>query len=772
VKRIFGYTDKLTVRPGEEIAFKVSVPSGMQYQAQLVRLVNGDCHSKAANFRELEIQSPINGCYLGREQAVMPGSFAVIEDIGPLLALHSFTLALHFMPTTPYLRRQHLLSVWEDQGNGGWSLQLTPEGCLAFLIRDPHGAECVVRLESHWDVSRWYQVAVRLSGARASVTLDCLPMASLPFRMSEPGLRECADLTCVPNRSEVPLVIAGRYAGRTANGRCIAIETFNGRIESPVIYAGVLTDLELGRVIAGERPEGLKSQLIADWDFSRDIAGTKVTDCSAHGLHGCTHNLPLRGVRGCRWSGSEMSWRHAPAEYGAIHFHTDDLYDCGWQTDIAYRVDDSLPSGIYAVRLRLSDIAAGSVEEGHEEYLPFFVAPRKGRSRGSLAFLVPTHTYLAYGNVRAWDQGRKDSGRSKEDHYATNWTGPGNGDYSVTLSEHPDLGSSTYDRHIDGSPVHSSSWLRPLLNLRPKSVLWTFCADLLIIDWLETKGFAYDIITDDLMEREGVALLSGYQAIMTGNHPEYQTTRQLDAFQAYLSEGGRLMYMGGNGFYWRCAAHQCVPGVIEVRRGRTGTATWTSDVGEGYLSFTGEFGGIYRDIGRPPQRLVGVGFIAEGHDKSHYRIAPEARRSRAGFLLQGVETDIVGDFGAFGTAVGQEIDKSSAAHGTPPHALVVARSEGHSADMIYVIEEMNPVNPVLSDYHSQTCAEVVFFETPRGGAVFSVGSMAWCGSLSHNGYQNSVSRITENALKRFLDPEQFQMPGAELIANYGERACL
>ena len=35
-------------------------------------------------------------------------------------------------------------------------------------------------------------------------------------------------------------------------------------------------------------------------------------------------------------------------------------------------------------------------------------------------------------------------------------------------------------------------------------------------------------------------------------------------------------------------------------------------------------------------------------------------------------------------------------------------------------------------------ADLVFFETPAGGAVFSTGSIAWIGSLSHNGYDNNV----------------------------------
>jgi N,N-dimethylformamidase len=44
---------------------------------------------------------------------------------------------------------------------------------------------------------------------------------------------------------------------------------------------------------------------------------------------------------------------------------------------------------------------------------------------------------------------------------------------------------------------------------------------------------------------------------------------------------------------------------------------------------------------------------------------------------------------------------------------------------------------------------MVFFETPNGGAVFSVGSINWLGSLSHDGYDNNVSRITDNVILEF-----------------------
>jgi N,N-dimethylformamidase len=50
---------------------------------------------------------------------------------------------------------------------------------------------------------------------------------------------------------------------------------------------------------------------------------------------------------------------------------------------------------------------------------------------------------------------------------------------------------------------------------------------------------------------------------------------------------------------------------------------------------------------------------------------------------------------------------------------------------------------------------MVFFTAPNGGAVFSTGSIAWAGSLSHNGYENNVARITTNVLRRFLSDEAF-----------------
>jgi N,N-dimethylformamidase len=46
----------------------------------------------------------------------------------------------------------------------------------------------------------------------------------------------------------------------------------------------------------------------------------------------------------------------------------------------------------------------------------------------------------------------------------------------------------------------------------------------------------------------------------------------------------------------------------------------------------------------------------------------------------------------------------------------------------------------------------VYFKTPSGGAVFSVGSMTFLGSLWRNGFEGPISRLLQNVVARFSAP--------------------
>jgi N,N-dimethylformamidase len=223
----------------------------------------------------------------------------------------------------------------------------------------------------------------------------------------------------------------------------------------------------------------------------------------------------------------------------------------------------------------------------------------------------------------------------------------------------------------------------------------------------------------------------------------------LDAIRDYVGGGGRLAYLGGNGFCHRVAFDPDSLATVEVRR--WGGADWQAAPGEHFLSVSGELGGMWRSLGRPPHELAGCGYIAEGFDScSHYRRSADSFDSRAEWVFEGIGPDeLIGDFGLVGEgAAGLELDAYDPSLGSPAEALVLASSEDHT--LTYMLTDGTLPNPASSGAESpRVRADIVYYVTPANGAVFSVGSIAWCGSLWSNRGQNNVARITENVLRRF-----------------------
>ena len=113
---------------------------------------------------------------------------------------------------------------------------------------------------------------------------------------------------------------------------------------------------------------------------------------------------------------------------------------------------------------------------------------------------------------------------------------------------------------------------------------------------------------------------------------------------------------------------------------------------------------------------------------------------------------VIGDFGlSGGGAAGFELDRADHRLGTPPNAVILATSESPQNHFKLVPEEMLTNDTTIpGDTHEELVrADMIYFDCPGGGAVFSVGSITFCGSLSHDNYDNNISRIMENVIRRF-----------------------
>jgi len=384
-----------------------------------------------------------------------------------------------------------------------------------------------------------------------------------------------------------------------------------------------------------------------------------------------------------------------------------------------------------------------------EDHIPFFVRPT--RPTGKVLLLAATNSDLAYANEMIVHHA--PVAQAIVGHV------PVLSGIEADYYQDPEFGRSTYDRHTDGEGVCFSSWLRPILNIRPKwrssaiSTTWQLPRDLSIVGFLEQYGYEYEVATDHDLHRDGRALLDDYAVVVTGSHPEYWSERALDAIEDYVAEGGRLMYMGGNGFYWVVSSTEAEPYVMEVRKGEAGMRAWQANPGELYHQTSAERGGLWRLRGRPPQKLTGVGFTTEGFDYCRpYRRMPDSFHRTSAWIFDGVgDEEVIGDFGlALGGAGGLETERYDLNLGTPPHALLLATADGFSDNYPGVHEDilfnhhglMGTQNPLVR-------ADMVYFTTRNDGAVWSTGSIAWSSSLPSNGWDNNVARITRNVLDAF-----------------------
>ena len=75
---LIGYIDRLSARPGEQIAVKVSSQLDQPYRADLVRINHGDANPAGPGIKLEEIPGGFAGTYDSRFQPIHSGSCGVV----------------------------------------------------------------------------------------------------------------------------------------------------------------------------------------------------------------------------------------------------------------------------------------------------------------------------------------------------------------------------------------------------------------------------------------------------------------------------------------------------------------------------------------------------------------------------------------------------------------------------------------------------------------------------------------------------------------------
>lgn len=696
---ILGYADHLSARPGETIAFKVSSISDKPFSARLTRSICADPNPSGPGIVEEDASAFFKPRTLPSvERAFHAGSYGIAAQAMAMTPERSVALSATIFPTLQRAGNQNVVSI------GALDLHLNADRALCLAIGDQ-----VFATDTVLAIRQWYSIEAKVEAGQVILRHSMIGRS----RDAVSVALEAAEM--LPQISGKPIVAAKLQGVQIS-------QHFNGKIEAPAIT--------------------VDDRRCAAWDFSIDMSTTTARATTGPDL--ILVNYPARGMTGAAWDGSEMNWNHRPEHYGAIHFHDDDIYDFEWDTDFTFTIPDAMPSGAYIMRLEC---------EGHQDAIPFFIAPQLSKPQAELCVLVSTYTYAIYGN-----HARPDFDTSWKDRMS-DW-----GAYPYNPVEYAQYGLSTYNYHSDGSGIAHASHRRPLFNLRPGyltfgdtdcSGLRHFQADSHLLSWLHAKGISYDLVTDHQLHADGIAAIRDYKVVTTATHPEYHTGQTLDALHEFRDCGGNLMYLGGNGFYWRIAVHPENDSMLEIRRAEDGIRAWAAEPGEYYNAFDGTYGGLWRRNGRAPQLLAGVGFAAQGEffGDPYLRVCNDPQFD---WVFEGVEEEIIGDFGFSGNgAAGFELDHIDFRLGTPAQTVLLARSVTRENGFMLVPEEQLTHLTNLSGGPEKDAkhADMIWAEFPEGGSVFSTGSITFCGSLPWNNFDNNVSTLLNNVLSKLLHKE-------------------
>lgn len=699
-----GYLSSLGCKAGQSVDVMIS-SSQPDVTLDLIRLIHGDTNALGPGFvfEEIDGVPPIS--VQATEVATPIGSFAHTTEPVTIESTQGFSLSLRIWPTVPALGRPQALVGLPGMA---FSAELDPNGLLQIVLSET----VVCRLSKPLTARTWYAVSIAVDPQSTHLRVDEIVNAyekMAPFdHASGSG----------SNASSSTAVLLAASSVRQDDEQLFGADLYNGKI------AGVSIE-SAGRVIA-------------HWAFEEDMAGqTAIDRIGNHRLD--LINVPTRAMTGPSWTGMVHAWPLDPSQYDAIHFHDDDLSDAKWPVSATMAIPENLPSGVYAVRLRSS--------EG-EDYIPLAVRPAPSAKPSKIAFVLGTYTYVAYANEHL-TEGDFEQGSELEVK---------TGEWEALAETHQEWGKSVYDHHNDGSGVAHATFLRPIPNMRPTYRFWGFGAprrfscDLYIVHFLHKLGIPFDIITEHDLHAESDTILAPYQTVIASSHPEYYSGPMLDAYEVHAENGGGLLYLGGDGFYWVTTPVRDLPHVIEVRKSE-GLRHWDAEPGERCHAGTGELGGLWRTRGRSAHKLFGVGMAGYGWDRK----APGYRRTEASYLpaaawvFEGIADDVVGDFGLImnGTS-GDEIDRIDYKYGTPRETIVLATSEPHSEWYVPVPEDIPATsNKLNATFNRDVRSDMVLIEKRGGGAVFSVGSIIFAGALPMFGGDNNVARLLGNIVRNF-----------------------
>lgn len=724
---LHAYADRQTVRAGESIRFMVS--SEAHYRMAVWRL--------GRNPDDPAGDELVESFKLGKatRQPIHPGSYVHVED-GIRGKVTQFTLECWVRPWNGK-QPQAILSQQNQPSACFFELGLNSNLEVTFYLGN--GKEfrpSQLLVGPALTQRKWHHLVATWDGLIKRLFVDGRMVAHQNF---------WADL--LPANKE-PLRIGASGRGGLAN------HFLDGDVSMPAIYSRALPEEEIK---ARFELEGLRppqpAELLAYWPLDEE-RGDVVRDESPAKRAGKIINSGTWMIGGPSFKADLPRFQdYTPSEDGrrghGLRLASDEMYDCRWEATHEFKVPKEARPGVYSARF---DYKIGLDVMQYD--VSFVVRRHEKAPAAPVLVLCSTNTWRAYSATPFF---KNEPGLKK------NWGTEGRESIHALAPAY-----NFYRDHAAGQPNYQMGTRMPWPAAEPfayyskEATQYSHLtrAERFLHVWLEEQGVEYDL-ADDLDVTRDPALFLKHKVVIICGHSEYWSAQAYSGLERFLKQGGDFISLSGNTMFWR-VSHDEETGIIECRKfepsigGRP-----AAPVGELWHSMDGKRGGLMRECGLPAWRLTGlecVGWWVPEQSGVYTVKQPDH------FLFQTPESVGLGAGATFGhgpkgsmiLAVGHEADirLSTLAAMTknlpgglglpeePPGITTLAAC--HKSDfrgLNYFGEWENMPNGTL--------AEMIYWERPEGGRVFSSGAIATAWAMSAD---ENLSRLMKNVLRHFGVP--------------------
>ena len=361
-------------------------------------------------------------------------------------------------------------------------------------------------------------------------------------------------------------------------------------------------------------------------------------------------------------------------------------------------------------------------EAGQFTAFPWVVAPAQPRAK--VAVLASTNTWNAYNSFGGRSNyvsaaglpavptvsARQDLPRYVGDAVSV-WSPPD--DAYVPLS---------FDRPEPENIVGREEEITSPMRGRLPSTL--AAADWRILGWLEQQRIAYDYYADAQLH-DGTLDLDAYRVLVLGPHPEYWSAAMFERVEKWVHDrAGRLLYLGGNGLNCDVVPNADLSAITCMTHlNGVGGELGMTDPNDPDTYFDSR---MHRRLGRSEASLLGVVTTHHGiMTAAPYRVRREDHWVFEGTALSN------------GDAFGEHT----------LHERVPGGASGHETDKLSPHSPTNIVHLAKGTNPDEGGADLTYFDTPSGGAVFATGSITWTAALHVDPH---VSTITRNVMAHWL----------------------